>query len=45
MKNFMQICAQLERIHKLYCKGYGSRQMIEKCEKIFFSIPKVTLLF
>ena len=38
MKTFKQISAQCERIMSLYLKGYGSKNMLEKVEDIFFRV-------
>lgn len=45
MKTFKQIAAQCERIAVLYAKGYGTRKMLEKAERIFFSQHNVGLSF
>lgn len=45
MKTFKQIADQCERIARLYEKGFGTKKMLEKAEKVFFSQPNVGLSF
>ena len=45
MKTFKEICAQCERISKLYTKGFGTKKMLERAENVFFSQPNVALSF
>lgn len=42
MKSFKQIFEQCERISNLYLKGFGTRKMIDKVERIFFSLPNLS---
>ena len=44
-KSFNQIAAQLERIYKLYYKGFGTEKLLEKAEKCMFGIQNVGLCF
>ena len=45
VKTFKEICAQCERISKLYSKGFGTKTMLERAESIFFSVHNVSLCF
>lgn len=45
MKTFKEICAQCERISRLYTKGFGTEKMLEKAEMIFFSQPNLSMVF
>ncbi len=45
MKTFKQVMNQLERIHTLYVKGFGTEKMIRKCEDIFFGYKDIGLQF
>lgn len=46
MKTFKQISDQVERIYRLYYTfGCGSKKMLEKAEKFFFSQQNVGLCF
>lgn len=38
MKTFKQISEQCERIMRLYLLGYGTREMLERAENIFFRV-------
>lgn len=40
IKSFNDISIQCERIFSLHLHGYGTEQMIEKCEAIFFKAMK-----
>ena len=44
-KSFNQIAAQLERIYKLYYKGFGTKTLLEKAEKCMYGIQNVGLCF
>ena len=44
-KSFNQIAAQLERIYKLYEKGFGTKALLEKAENCMFGIQNVGLCF
>lgn len=44
-KSFDQIAAQLERIYRLYYKGFGTQKMLDKAEIFFFGIQNVGLCF
>ena len=44
-KTFKQLCAQLERIYKLYEWGAGSRRMIERAEQFMYKNTNVGLMF
>ena len=44
-KSFDQIAAQLERIYRLYYKGFGTQKMLDKAERLFFGIQDVGLWF
>lgn len=44
-KSFNQIAAQLERIYRLYYKGFGTQKMLDKAESFFFEIQNVGLCF
>ena len=44
-KSFNQVSDQLERIYKLYCKGFGTRKMLERAENFFFGIQNIGLCF
>ena len=44
-KTFKQIAAQLERIYRLYYKGFGTQKMLDKAESFFFGIQNVGLCF
>lgn len=41
MKTFKQISDQCERIMRSYLAGYGTQNMINRVQEIFFSIPNV----
>ena len=45
MKTFRQIADQCERIARLYEKGFGTKKMLEKAEKVFFSVQNVGMCF
>ena len=44
-KSFNQIAAQLERIYKLYYKGFGTKTLLEKAVKCMYGIQNVGLCF
>ena len=44
-KTFKQIANQVERIYSLYCKGFGTRKMLERAEKFMAEQPNVGLCF
>lgn len=44
-KSFKVISDQLERIYKLYLKGYGTKAMLDKAESFMFRQSNVGLLF
>ena len=44
-KSFKQATEQLERIYKLYLKGFGTKQMMQKAESFMFGIQNVGLCF
>ena len=44
-KTFDQISAQLERVYKLYYKGFGTKKMLEKAESFFFGVQNIGLCF
>ena len=44
-KSFDAAATQLERIYKLYLKGYGTKSLIEKAESFMSSNPNVGLCF
>ncbi len=44
-KSFDQIAAQLERIYRLYYKGFGTQKMLDKAESFFYGIQNVGLCF
>ena len=46
MKTFKQISAQIERIERLYYNfNCGTKKMLEKAERFFFSQQRVGLNF
>jgi len=45
MKSFKEISTQLERIYKLYLKGYGTKKMLESAESFFNSQTNIGLCF
>lgn len=45
MKTFNEISSQLERIYKLYLKGYGTKKMLETAEKVFSTKKDLGLCF
>ncbi len=44
-KTFKQVADQIERIYKLYLKGFGTRKMLERAEKFMAEQPNVGLCF
>jgi len=44
-KTFKEISEQLERIYRLYLRGYGTKKMLEKAEEFFCSKPDLGLCF
>jgi len=44
-KNFKVLCAQLERIYKLYLSGYGTQKLMDKAESFMFRQSRVGLMF
>ena len=44
-KSFNQVAAQLERIYRLYYKGFGTKKLLEKAENFMFEIQNVGLYF
>lgn len=44
-KSFNQIAAQLERIYRLYYKGFGTEKMLNRAEGFFFGIRNIGLCF
>lgn len=44
-KSFEQIAAQLERIYKLYYKGFETETLLNKAEKCMFGIQNIGLCF
>ena len=44
-KSFEQIAAQLERIYKLYYKGFGTETLLNRAEKCMFGIQNIGLCF
>jgi hypothetical protein len=45
MKTFSEISNQLERIYKLYLKGFGTKKMLETAERFFNSQQNIGLCF
>ena len=45
MKTFKQITDQIERIYKLYLKGFGTPKMMERAENFMARTPNVGLCF
>ena len=45
MKTFSEISNQLERIYKLYLKGFGTKKMLETAESFFNSQQNIGLCF
>ena len=44
-KSFNQVAAQLERIYSLYCKGFGTKKLLEKAESYFCNVQNIGLCF
>lgn len=44
-KTFSQIASQIERIYTLYLKGYGSKSLLERAERVFNAHPNIGLCF
>ncbi len=44
-KTFKQVCEQVERIYKMYCKGFGCRAFLERADKAMFNYGNVGLMF
>lgn len=37
-KTEQQVSVQMERIYSLYFKGYGSKAMLEICERVYYRV-------
>lgn len=44
-KTFRQVSAQLERIYALYLKGFGTKKLLERAERVFNSRADIGLCF
>ena len=44
-KTFKQCADQLERIYRLYLRGFGTKNLLEKAERFMYETKNVGLCF